>query len=89
MNALEDNYIALAAYILSNKTVDDAFRSVFHDRIDERSGRPSGPVREDTVRMVELQKSMTYEKVGEQYGITAGAVFCRIKRYKKRIKGTA
>lgn len=89
MTGIEDNYIALAACILSNKTVDAAFRAVFHDSIDERSGRPAGPVREDTVRMVELQKSMTYEQVGEQYGITAGAVFCRIKRYKKRIKGTA
>jgi hypothetical protein len=84
-----DNYIALAACILSDKSPDAAFRSVFGDRIDERSGRPVGPVNKDAARMIEMYRTMTYEQVGREYGISAGAVFCRIKRYKERLERQA
>jgi hypothetical protein len=88
MTGNEDNYIALMACILSNKSADAAIKSIFNSRDgSENMGRPLAPINQDTVSMAEMQKTMTYKQVGEQFGLSAGAVFVRIKRYKLRMLG--
>ena len=85
-----NNYIALLGCILSHRTADAAIKSVFNSRDgSENMGRPLEPINQDTVSMAEMQKTMTYEQVGEQFGLSAGAVFVRIKRYKLRMLGGA
>ena len=85
----EDNYIALMACILGSKTADAAIKSIFNSRDNcANMGRKLAPINPDTVRMLELRESMTYKQVGEQFGISAGAVYARIKKLKYRTKGS-
>lgn len=80
---MNDGYIALAACILTDKSPEQAFKSLWRENIVPKSGRPVGPVTEDTIKMAQMRETMTFKQVGEQFGITAGAVYRRIQRYNR------
>lgn len=88
---LRDNYYALMAAICSNRSVDSALKSIFRGPGNGDNGtftgRPQAEINQDAVTMAGMKQSMTFRQVGDHFGISAGAVYVRIKRLEQRMEG--
>jgi hypothetical protein len=89
---MEENYAALMLAVLSPEflTPDAAMLSLERGRIIRLRAR-KGPTNAaatmtltevDTAFMAEMKSTMTYQQIGDMYGMTADAVYHRIKRSK-------
>lgn len=87
-DGLEANYIALAACILSDKSPEVVLRNIFPEfsSINYRKMVTGNHTASDeiVVQMIQMRKTMTYKQIGDYFGITAGAVYHRIKRHAMR-----
>ena len=79
MNGIEYNYCALAICILTNCLPEHAFARLDNKNTKVRLSE------QDTEDMIELKKTMTYQKIADIYGVSADTVCRRVKKY----KGTA
>jgi hypothetical protein len=89
MNLGDENYIALIACILSENSPEVVLRRVFPEMTSTRRKRSASdkPVKdEDIEEMIQMRKVMTYKQVGDFFGISAGAVYMRIRNYKRSDK---
>lgn len=75
--ALQDNYFALTLAICNDKFTPDKAISYFSPHVLEKHFVSD----DDAVDMIDLRKTMTYQQVGEIYGLKADAVYQRIHRY--------
>lgn len=92
---MEENYSALMLAVLSPVflTPDAARLSLERGRITPLRARNNLIVAAsdmiltdaDTVAMAEMKKGMTYQQIGDLYGMTADAVYHRIKRNSKSV----
>ena len=79
--SLTENYRALQLAILSpiRLTAEGAFLSLAKGRIIR--GRQTQKIsRIDAEEMMQLKNRMTFKQIGDLYGLTADAVYHRIKR---------
>jgi hypothetical protein len=76
------SWIALAVCILTPKTIEQAFNDLVVDpRISPRKQQKST----DTIDMVKLrEKGLTYQAIGQIFGLKHDTVFKRIKRFKQK-----
>ena len=87
-NSRELNYIALAACIIGNISPDVALKSVLPEMRSNKSKTAAArtAIVGDTEEMIRMRsEGMTFEKVGEQFGVSAGSVCQRIRRYEMRM----
>lgn len=75
------SWIALAVCILTPKTIEQAFNDLVEDpRVDLRKQKMV-----DTVDMIRLRENgLTYQEIGEIFGLKRDVVFVRIKRFKQK-----
>lgn len=77
MNALAENYYALALCILTDTIPEKAFMLIFGDQETRAEKR----LRE-TLEMVNLkEQGLTYKQIGRLYGVRIDAVWKRLKKY--------
>lgn len=77
---MKENYYALLICILLPVTIEKSF-DLMEGRITKK--RNTAITRNDVKDMIRMKQSMTYEEIGEMYGISKQAVYRRIKRYKE------
>ena len=92
---MEENYSALMLAVLSPEylTPDAAMLSLERGRIIRLRARKGPTVTAtgmiltdgDTAFMEEMKKTMTYQQIGDLYGMSADAVYHRIKRNSKSV----
>lgn len=76
---MNENWCALCVSILKNVTPEQAFQYLEEE---PRNIKYNSTLTElDILDMIELKKECTYVELGQMYGISANAVFRRIKRY--------
>lgn len=75
------NYYALTLSILSDFTVDKAL-GYFGVRDAGTGERPAKRDRIDAAELTRLKEKMTYRQVGDIYGLTPGAVYNRVRRFR-------
>lgn len=92
---MEDNWLALGIAILSPKfvTPEEAFDLLY---IEQRTTRHKPTKRlnktindkdiEDMMKL-KFEQSYTYKEIADMYGLSADAVYGRIRRYKKKMRG--
>ena len=83
----QEAWCALALAILSPRFMipDQACMVLAKGKYNRRKSRPiqrKDITDEDVSQMVKLKEKLTYKQVGELYGMTADAVYTRIRRYK-------
>ncbi|WP_113675892.1 sigma factor-like helix-turn-helix DNA-binding protein [Vallitalea guaymasensis] len=79
---MEENYYALMLSILYKYTPDQAFDILEYGRIKRRRDEN----KKDALEMVHFKsQGLTYKEIGEMYGITADAVYTRIRRALSKI----
>lgn len=78
---MKENYYALLVCILRPVTIEKSF-DLLDGKITKKNNTSiSKKDIEDMIRM--KQQGMTFEAIGEVYGLTRGAVYRRIKRFKE------
>ena len=77
---LEYNYYALVISILRQWTPEQSFYYLENNE----PGKPE-ITKEDVKEMARLKEAMTYQEIGDIYGISDGAVYTRIRRLAGRI----
>lgn len=85
---MEENWCALCLAILKGLTPEQSFDIL--NRKSNLKQKQNRFISEcDILQMIELKKTMTYEEIGEMYGLSATATYRRIKRFKEkaRLKG--
>jgi len=81
---VNENWYIFCIAIFKNITVEQAF-NVW----EGLNPKNNSIVAADVADMREMRKTMTYKAIGEIYGITDGAVFRRLKDYKRKNRSTA
>lgn len=76
---MKENYYALLICILLPVTIEKSF-DLMEGRITKK--RNTAITRNDVKDMIQMKQNMTYDEIGEIYGISKQAVYRRIKRYK-------
>lgn len=79
---MKENYYALLICILKPITVEQGF-DILNGKFTKR--RNMTITRNDIQDMIRLKQSMTYDEIGELYGLGGAAVYRRIKRYKEAV----
>lgn len=79
---MKENYYALLICIIRPEyNIDKSLKFMMEGKIARRNNSLS---RSDVKDMISMkQQGMTYEEIGEIYGLTKGAVYRRIKRFKE------
>lgn len=77
---MKENYYALLICILRPVTIEKSF-DLLEGRITKK--RNTSIRKDDIADMIRMKQSMTYEEIGEMYGISKQAVYRRIKRFKE------
>lgn len=86
---IKECWCALALAILSPSFImpEMSFEYLAEGVCNTNFNRPTS-VNDDDVRdMIKMRESMTYGAIGKLYGVSAGAVHKRIKRYKNQLHG--
>jgi DNA invertase Pin-like site-specific DNA recombinase len=86
--SLIENYYALLVCILTKKTPEQAFLSIGcqGQTRDITMKKYRRQINEDTTKnMIEMRKQgMTYREIGKKHGVSSGAAYKRIQRYRER-----
>lgn len=81
---ITDNWLAFGVAILHPNLISPE-RSF--DLLLTRQGKRDRSITEEDVReMIKLKKTMTYEEIGNLYGLSKYAVYSRIRYQKKGVK---
>lgn len=75
---MKENYYALLICILKPVTVEQGFNFM--------AGKTTKAIIKDDIHdMIAMkQQGMTFEAIGELYGLTKGAVYRRLKRFREK-----
>ena len=83
MNALAENYYTLALCLLSDMAVEQALK---YYSLEADRPRVTGKEKQ-TEEMLRLrQQGMSYEQIGNMYGLTRATVYTRLKKYTGRVE---
>lgn len=81
---MKENYYALLICIVRpDYNIDRSLQFMLDGKIIRRDNSLQKCDVKDMISM--KQQGMTYDEIGELYGLTKGAVYRRIKRYKEAI----
>lgn len=83
-DAMKENYYALLLCILKPSCTIDTSLQIMIDGVFKKENATIG--KPDIEDMIRLKQKMTYEEIGEIYGLSKQAVYRRIKRYKEAVK---
>ena len=78
---MKENYYALLICIMKPSCTIDVSLQIMMDGLFRKENTTID--RPDIEDMIRLKKRMTYEEIGELYGLSKQAVYRRIKRYKE------
>ena len=83
---MKENYYALLICILRpDYSIDRSLQAMMDEVITKK--RNTSITKKDIEDMIRMkEQGMTYEEIGEIYGLTKGAVYRRIKRFKEVIQ---
>lgn len=83
---MKENYYALLICILRpDYSIDRSLQAMMDEVITKK--RNTSITKKDIEDMIRMkEQGMTYEKIGQLYGLSKDAVFKRIKRYKEVIE---
>jgi len=83
---MKENYYALLICILRpDYSIDRSLQAMMDEVITKK--RNTSITKKDIEDMIRMkEQGMTYEKIGQLYGLSKDAVFKRIKRYKEVIQ---
>jgi hypothetical protein len=82
---MKENYYALLICILKPVTIEKSFELINGKFTKVQNKSIDNTDVKDMIRM--KQQGMTYQGIGEMYGLTDQAVYRRIKRYKEVCHG--
>ncbi|WP_156779597.1 hypothetical protein [Desulforamulus reducens] len=78
------NYCALALCILTQYSVEGAIRYLSEGTVKLAESK-NEITEEDLLNMVRMKDTMTYQQIGEIYGLTNKAVYHLIKSFQMRV----
>lgn len=77
---MKENYYALLVCILRPVTIEKSF-DLLDGKITKKNNTSIS--KKDIEDMIRMKQDMTYDELGDMYGISKQAVYRRIKRYKE------